>query len=855
MIIRESKYLDKLGFHIPENALNVTLQESKYQGIIRSLSNKLHEYDRSIASLKPIEKQLLKTHIDNLNTTIKIGFYPLNWTSQRIPQYIEDLEVALSRFSNTVSQLQKNATMIEDIIDKIANTLLVQGNDFRSGDLGEIQAVDISEFYEKMETRRTARLDALVHEYKSIGESFLLKVEEIVATTTTGDSPVLAAYYHYWEKNIYNGIAKMILRSMSLFQGMLQCKEHPPLFRAQVTLNGKELVVTPSLTDIDKSVTKCVRNLADSARFFVRWKHGTCIRCEPVTINDDDEPFIFSFFQDIDKNPQIVKLTLSIGGQTNKVFSITNKYLDGWRRYDKVTGLWNPKRKQQIEKLRPTCGNLDQAMNYFHSIADTVESQSVIKDIDFLNIDMTNVAHGVSKQAELWKTDYGEVLLTTSRDKLNTLLKTIGEYEDYVAMETLDLESLKFVLNAIGRLATLMQDVELEMVDISERYRTLDRYNITCNSGELESALNIEIRWRKLYVDSRTRDLRLIDTKDKFRIVTADQDVTFRDELVELRKNFLDSGPGVSSVSLDEGVELMIQYKKQLGTLHSTKLELINAQNLFALDVKAYPSLSDTQNDVEKLDKIYSLYTTFREFQDNMASMMWNEIDMSSLQNGAEDFEKRAKKFPKELKDIYTFKMVENKLQNFKEALPLIISLKNDAMKPRHWLKLMEVTKVTFDVSLKSLTLNNIFAMELYRFTALIEEIINEASQEAKIENELNKIDAAWRNYSLGFIKYKKDGQDRGAILRPADEIKLELDDNMLNLMTIAGSRFVGTFTDRVRHWEKTLNVVSECLDVWFVVQRKWMYLVQRIFACNCRRKPKNSMLSIKPSRESWLPL
>jgi hypothetical protein len=29
--------------------------------------------------------------------------------------------------------------------------------------------------------------------------------------------------------------------------------------------------------------------------------------------------------------------------------------LDGWRRYDKTFGLWNPKRKQQIEKIRLTC--------------------------------------------------------------------------------------------------------------------------------------------------------------------------------------------------------------------------------------------------------------------------------------------------------------------------------------------------------------------------------------------------------------------------------------------------------------------------------------------------------------------
>ena len=97
-----------------------------------------------------------------------------------------------------------------------------------------------------------------------------------------------------------------------------------------------------------------------------------------------------------------MKLTLSLTSQTNKVYNMTNKYLDGWRRYDKVrpgpawkcvdasvsahiqahqpphpvsplprgqvTGLWNPKRKQQIEKLRPTCANLDSAMNYFQGI-------------------------------------------------------------------------------------------------------------------------------------------------------------------------------------------------------------------------------------------------------------------------------------------------------------------------------------------------------------------------------------------------------------------------------------------------------------------------------------------------------
>ena len=76
---------------------------------------------------------------------------------------------------------------------------------------------------------------------------------------------------------------------------------------------------------------------------------------EPQIVHEDEEPYVFSFFNDISQNSQVVKLMLSLTSQTNKVYSFTNKYLDGWRRYDKVNNLWNPKRKQQIEKVRTTC--------------------------------------------------------------------------------------------------------------------------------------------------------------------------------------------------------------------------------------------------------------------------------------------------------------------------------------------------------------------------------------------------------------------------------------------------------------------------------------------------------------------
>ena len=70
-------------------------------------------------------------------------------------------------------------------------------------------------------------------------------------------------------------------------------------------------------------------------------------------------------------------------------------------------------------------------------------------------------------------------------------------------------------------------------------------------------------------------------TKAKFRVVTAQQDVDFRDELELLRKN--STLAQVLAVSRLMRV-LSASYLQGLGKLNKTKVELVNALNLFGLD-------------------------------------------------------------------------------------------------------------------------------------------------------------------------------------------------------------------------------------------------------------------------------
>jgi len=60
--------------------------------------------------------------------------------------------------------------------------------------------------------------------------------------------------------------------------------------------------------------------------------------------------------------------------------------------------------------------------------------------------------------------------------------------------------------------------------------------------------------------------------------------------------------------------------------------------------------------------------------------------------DGIEEFIKKYRLLPKELRNTPVGKNVEEKMREFKRSVPLFVDLKNEALRPRHWGMLMEKT-------------------------------------------------------------------------------------------------------------------------------------------------------------------
>ena len=64
-------------------------------------------------------------------------------------------------------------------------------------------------------------------------------------------------------------------------------------------------------------------------------------------------------------------------------------------------------------------------------------------------------------------------------------------------------------------------------------------YTIDVPEEEMAAAMNIQATWKQLIIYSKTKDLRLIHIKLKFRDVTSKEDQEFRERLIVIRNEFL----------------------------------------------------------------------------------------------------------------------------------------------------------------------------------------------------------------------------------------------------------------------------------------------------------------------------
>lgn len=191
------------------------------------------------------------------------------------------------------------------------------------------------------------------------------------------------------------------------------------------------------------------------------------------------------------------------------------------------------------------------------------------------------------------------------------------------------------------------------------------------------------------------------------------------------------------------------------------------------------------------------------------------------------DMEEDVKKLQKVAKDIKcdrkcnAYVGLMQDIKNWLIFLPLIAELRDEAMRERHWTALKKAIGKDFSVDDK-LTLRDVFNLNLSQQSENVEEITDQAKQEARMEKTLNKLEEI---YSLVEFELQQHKQTDVYMLKMKEEDFEALEENQVAVNAMFSSRFLSTFEDQCNYWQKSLAGVAEVYQILTEVQRSWSFL------------------------------
>ena len=131
------------------------------------------------------------------------------------------------------------------------------------------------------------------------------------------------------------------------------------------------------------------------------------------------------------------------------------------------------------------------------------------------------------------------------------------------------------------------------------------------------------------------------------------------------------------------------------------------------------------------------------------------------------------KDLPARLRQYASYEFVRKMLQGYAKANMLVVELKSDALKERHWKQLCRQLRVNWVLS--DLGLGQVWDVDLLKNEPLIRDVILVAQGEMALEEFLKQVKETWQTYQLDMIDY----QNKCKLIRGWDDLFNKVKENI----------------------------------------------------------------------------
>ena len=852
-LLREVKYLRLLDYDVPEKAQRLYDKVDTYRTQTGNLELIVTMYNEILKTLLPVEKPLLKERIDYIDKILKPGIDELKWNNDNINPFIKEAMGMVTEVSDLVKKkMKENVKKMQKMCAEWCKPLYERRNKPMIPD--------------ELEQTHGASVDQRLQFIKDEGR----EINKLLRDTMDNIKPnrkskEWLAYQDYINCVIIDGITKAIISSMDHLADQISIdynKHHglAPMFDIKVDLMDNEVAFDPPISSSPRengirdiifrivehfiSIASLIPRLDQNpGDYLIEVKDEVFYAMSQVSKNmnqmeKETEDFIHQYQEFEFLWKESIETSFKEFLDTGEAPVHKKPVEDGeeGEMEDDETYIWMAEKiLEGIVVKKPTLDKFDDKITYLTSIKSKIADMETPTEKGWLKINSQPLKTALSDIINSWMNCYTDFLLKNTVKEIENIIAFVHEVSDGIknVPQKADSQDEKDLLMKV---MTHLRDVKMikdhalnEISPMKETVQLLKKHGV---QPEEDLLLKIENSKTSL-VEVSERALgpvkeQILPLQNKEGTNIKKSLEQFSIKVIDFRNEFLSNCPyhikETSNEIIDEAYEKISEYYTKTVALEEEAKRYNNLETLFELQKSGYTQLKDCKSELKSLKYMWDLVQLVH-FQFNAwKSTLWDKIDTDNLLAQIKELQKKqvnpVNPVNKEIKAWGAFSALNERVKNMSTILPLISDLHSKTMMNRHWKKLMAITGKNILFSSPKFCLDDLIQLELYKFSDEVNELVDSANKEARIETNLNKIQVIWEDQILSFTEHKGCN-----IIGPLDETIEFVDDHSMQLMGMMSQKDVEEFKETVLDWQKKLKAVDTVLGIWIKVQKNWQRL------------------------------
>ncbi|XP_064201033.1 dynein axonemal heavy chain 5 isoform X1 [Anguilla rostrata] len=632
-----------------------------------------------------------------------------------------------------------------------------------------------------------------------------------------------------------------------------------PIFRANVTLSIPNIVMVPVLDEIQQALNRAVECVVSVSKGVGQWskerisKGKMCERRmaalrQDSRDSDSEEGETFrsladgstsdisasvnqtipfqsrNYYKSVSENKEIVKLVSVLSTSINSSRKDVTNALDRFSRYHHI---WRKDRDTTILEFSqgsPLLSEFESQILYYRDLELEINAEPEFVTVGALALYTADLKMALTAETKGWMVDYGHHCNRKYRTEMEHIFSCVEEASKKLNRQIKDLDDIRIAMAALKEIREQQITIDFQVGPIEESYAMLHKYELSVAKEEAERVDTLRYTWEKLLARGTEVQNELVSLQPNFRGELISNVQTFVEDCNNFYQDYDKDGPMVVGLAPQDASDRLIMFQNRFDNLYRKYVTYTGGEELFGLSVTQHPQLLEIRKQLTLLQKLYGLYNNVIDTVNGYYDILWADIHIERINNELLDFQTRCRKLPRALKEWQAFLDLKKTIDEFSECCPLLELMTNKAMMTRHWKRITEVTRHSFEVESDTFKLRNIMEAPLLKCKEEIEDICISAVKERDIEQKLKQVIAEWDNKTFTFANFKT----RGELLLRGDstsEIIASMEDSLMVLGSLMSNRYNTPFKTQIQKWVQNLSNTTDIIENWMTVQNLWIYL------------------------------